>query len=67
LEARTQKLAPAQIAPVWLDREKTLEKVAEWVLKAAEAGADLVCFGESLVPGYPLWLDRADGARFESD
>jgi len=38
LEARTQRLAPAQIAPVWLDREKTLEKVAEWVVKAAVPG-----------------------------
>lgn len=61
------KMALAQIAPVWLDREKTLEKVAEWVGKAADAGADLVCFGESLVPGYPVWLDRVDGARFEND
>jgi len=25
-----------------------------------------VAFGESLVPGYPFWLERTDGARFNS-
>jgi nitrilase len=25
-----------------------------------------VTFGEALVPGYPFWLERTDGARFES-
>ena len=25
-----------------------------------------VAFGECLVPGYPFWVERTDGARFES-
>ena len=56
----------AQIAPVWLDREATLAKVADWMAMAAERGCDLVVFGEALVPGYPFWVERTDGARFES-
>ncbi len=56
----------AQIAPVWLDRDATILKVAEYVRKAAAAGCRLVAFGEALVPGYPFWLERTDGAKFES-
>jgi len=57
----------AQIAPVWLRRDATLSRVTEQVVAAAEAGCDLVVFGEALVPGYPFWVERTDGARFESD
>ncbi len=56
----------AQIAPVWLDRNATLAKVVEWIGKAAAEGCQLVAFGEALVPGYPFWVARTDGARFES-
>jgi len=59
-------VALAQIAPVWLDREKTLAKVADYAQDAAKRGADLVTFGEALVPGYPFWVERTDGARFNS-
>ncbi|MEM8681954.1 MAG: carbon-nitrogen hydrolase family protein [Pseudomonadota bacterium] len=57
----------AQIAPVWLRRDATLSRVSDRVTAAAEAGCDLVVFGEALVPGYPFWVERTDGARFESD
>ena len=56
----------AQIAPVWLDRERTIDKVVNWIGDAADEGCDLVAFGEALVPGYPFWVERTDGARFES-
>jgi nitrilase len=56
----------AQIAPVWLDRDGTLEKVADFVHLAAQEGCNLVAFGEALVPGYPFWIERTDGARFNS-
>ncbi|MEL6392548.1 MAG: carbon-nitrogen hydrolase family protein [Bacteroidota bacterium] len=54
----------AQIAPVWLDKNLTLVKVLDYVSQAADAGARLVCFGESLLPGYPFWLSIAGGASF---
>lgn len=56
----------AQIAPVWLDRERTLDKVLAAVAQAAEQGCHLVAFGEALVPGYPFWLELTNGAAFNS-
>jgi nitrilase len=43
---------------VLLDREATVELVAEEVRHAASNGADLVVFPESFVPGYPDWVWR---------
>ncbi len=62
----TIRVALAQTAPVWLDRDRTLAKVCAWIDKAAAADCDLVVFGEALVPGYPFWVERTDGAKFES-
>lgn len=56
----------AQMAPVWLDRTRTLARVVEQVRLAAEKGCHLVAFGEALLPGYPFWIERTDGARFNS-
>ena len=64
--AETLSVGLAQIAPVWLDREATLAKVIDWIGKAADRNCELLVFGEALVPGYPFWVDRTDGARFES-
>ncbi len=62
----TSKIALAQIAPIWLNREKTLEKVKDYTSKAADEKADLVVFGEAILPGYPFWIDRTNGAEFNS-
>ncbi|KPJ77816.1 MAG: carbon-nitrogen hydrolase [Deltaproteobacteria bacterium SG8_13] len=56
----------AQIAPIWLNRSKTLEKILAQVHTAVEKGCHLVVFGEALLPGYPFWIERTDGARFNS-
>jgi nitrilase len=56
----------AQIAPVWLNRDQTLIKILEYTYKAAEAGCNLVVFGEGLLPGYPFWIERTHGAEFNS-
>ncbi len=56
----------AQIAPVWLDRDQTLAKIIDYVEPAADQGCHLVAFGEALLPGYPFWIERTDGARFNS-
>jgi nitrilase len=58
------RVAIAQFAPVFMDRAATLDRVGEWVNRAADSGAKLVCMGESLVPAYPFWLERTGGARF---
>ena len=60
-------LALAQIAPVWLDREATIDKVVDYVHQAQQQNPDLIIFGEALVPGYPFWPELTDGARFNAD
>ena len=52
------KVAVVQHPPVTLHRDKTLERGVELVAKAAAAGARLVSFPETWVPGYPEWLWR---------
>ena len=64
--ADTLVVAAAQIAPVWLDRTRTTDRIVAAMHEAARAGAQLVTFGEALLPGYPFWIERTDGARFES-
>ncbi len=59
-------IAIAQIAPVWLNRIATIQKIEEAIQEAAAQKADLVCFGETLLPGYPFWIELTDGARFNS-
>jgi len=61
------KIALAQMAPVWLNREATLEKITGQVEEAAAEGAQLVVFGEALLPGYPFWPELTNGAVFNSD
>ena len=62
----TLTIGLAQIAPVWLNRLQTLEKTLARVHEAAEANCHLVAFGEALLPGYPFWIERTDGAKFNS-
>jgi len=58
------KVAIAQMAPVWLDRQQTLHKMMGFVDRAGQRGCRLLVFGEALLPGYPFWIERTDGARF---
>ena len=60
------RVALAQIAPAWLQREATLEKITARLEEAAGQGAQLAVFGEALLPGYPFWPELTDGARFNS-
>ncbi len=62
----TLNIAIAQIAPVWLNKIATIKKVEEAIQEAAQQKADLVCFGETLLPGYPFWIELTDGARFNN-
>jgi nitrilase len=47
------RVACCQVEPVVLDRERTLDKLAETVTAAAGEGAELVVFPETFIPAYP--------------
>ncbi|MEM0101339.1 MAG: carbon-nitrogen hydrolase family protein [Candidatus Methanomethyliaceae archaeon] len=49
------RVAAVQAAPVFLNREATISKLEELVVKSKEMGADLVVFGESFIPAFPVW------------
>ena len=60
------KVAMAQIAPVWLDKSRTLEKIQTQIIEAAKNDAELIIFGEGLLPGYPFWLALTGGAEWDT-
>ncbi len=61
------KVAIAQIAPVFMNRDATVARVVESIEHAGKQDCALVAFGESLIPAYPFWLGRTGGAKFNDD
>lgn len=59
-------VALAQLAPVWLDRRAILAKVLKSIQDAATEGANLIVFGEGLVPGYPWWLSITPASTWDN-
>lgn len=49
------RVSAVQAAPVFLNRDATLEKLESLVADAAAQGAELVVFGETFVSGFPIW------------
>lgn len=59
-------VALAQISPIWLDKNATIEKIKKSIIEASSKEAELVVFGETLLPGYPFWVSLTDGAQFDA-
>ena len=66
-------VACVQAEPVVLDRERTIDRLAELTAEAVKAGAQLVVFPEAFVPAYPSsawakalagWNDQRAKAAF---
>jgi aliphatic nitrilase len=59
------RLAAVQAAPVFLNREASVEKAVKLIKEAGTNGADFVGFPENFIPGHPLWyyFDPANGKK----
>ena len=53
----TVRVAAVQATYVLMDREATIDRVAELTADAAARGAQLVVFPEAFIPGTPIWID----------
>lgn len=54
--ANLHRIAAAQLAPVYLNKEKTVEKACKAIREAGEQGAELLVFPEAFLSGYPDWV-----------
>ena len=61
-DSKQVRVAIAQSAPAYLDKRASLAKALDLIQQAAKRGAQLVAFGETWLPGYPVWLDVCPGA-----
>jgi nitrilase len=61
----TLTVAGAQLGGPWLDLEARMARVVEAAELAAAEGCELLAFPETYLAGYPFWLARTQGARFD--
>lgn len=62
LQPNNIRVAIAQSAPVYHDKQGSLAKALDLIQQASDQGAQLIAFGETWFPGYPVWLDVCPGA-----
>jgi aliphatic nitrilase len=49
------KVAAANVAPIYLDTERTVDKACSLIAEAAHSGAQLIAFPETFIPAFPIW------------
>lgn len=54
------RLAIAQVSPVFMDKEASLERAETAIAEAAAEQADLIVFPEAWLAGYPYWTEGWD-------
>jgi nitrilase len=61
--AKNLKIAVVQAAPIFMNRDETVDKACSLIADAAKGGASLVVMPEAFVPGYPDWVWVVPGAK----
>lgn len=49
------KAALAHVAPVFLDKDATVDKACSLIREAAKHGAQIIVFPETYIPAFPVW------------
>ncbi|MFC1857897.1 carbon-nitrogen hydrolase family protein [Thermodesulfobacteriota bacterium] len=49
------RVAAVQAAPIFLNKDATIEKACRLIAEAADNGAKLIVFPETFIPAYPYW------------
>ena len=60
------KIGIIQIEPSFLDLKGTWNKLKLKIQEIAKEGAQLITWGETLLPGYPQWISITNGAQFNN-
>lgn len=56
MENSIVKVAAAQLSPVFMNKEKTVDKACQAISEAGREGAKLMVFPEAFISGYPDWV-----------
>ncbi len=62
MNAQKVKVALVQDPPVFLNLEKTIDKMKDLTNHASSNEAKIIVFPETWLPGYPVWIDDAPKA-----
>ena len=60
------KVAVIQMSPVFLDKTASWKKLKMLILEAIDEGASIITWGETIIPGYPIWMGLTDSARWNN-
>ena len=61
------KAAVAQVSPVFMDKEATIEKTVKAMEEAAHSKAQIIVFSETHIPGYPYWRGANPISRWSAN
>ena len=56
MNTESYKIAVVQAAPVYMDRDATVEKACRLIAEVGRNGARLAVFPEAFIPTYPDWI-----------
>jgi len=65
METDIYKIAAIQAAPVFMNRDATVEKACSLIAEAAANGAKIALLPEAFVPGYPDWIWMVPAGKME--